>query len=75
MWITLLDMSTKYQGEPMQISWNLCLIQIKFIKIEIQGDSMYFKSTFFSWYFKCSRLVNHKDEEQKFRNLRKFRAL
>jgi hypothetical protein len=35
MWITPLDMSIKYQGEPMQISWNLCLIQIKFIKIEI----------------------------------------
>jgi hypothetical protein len=25
-----LGMSTKYQGEPMQISWNLCLIQTKF---------------------------------------------
>jgi hypothetical protein len=25
-----LDMSTKYQGELMQISWNLCLIQTKF---------------------------------------------
>jgi hypothetical protein len=47
MWITPLDMSTKYQGEPMQISWNLYLIQTKFIKIEIQGDSMCFKSSFF----------------------------
>jgi hypothetical protein len=25
------DMSTKYQGWPMQISWNLCLIQTKFV--------------------------------------------
>jgi len=40
-------MSTKYQGEPMQISWNLCLIQTKFIKIEIQEDSMCFVVTQF----------------------------
>jgi len=52
MWIPPLDMSTKYQGEPMQISWNLCLIQTKFIKIEIQEDSMCFKSSFFPYYFK-----------------------
>jgi len=34
-WITLLDMSTKYEGEPMQISWNLCLIQTKFITYDL----------------------------------------
>ena len=44
-------MSIKYQGEPMQISWNLCLIQTKFIMIEIEGDSMCFKSSFFPLVF------------------------
>jgi hypothetical protein len=46
-WIITLDMSTKCQGEPMQISWNLCMIQTKFIKIKIQEDFMCFKSSFF----------------------------
>jgi hypothetical protein len=36
---------------------------------------MCFTSSFFPWYFKSLRLVNHKEEGQKFRNLGCFKNL
>jgi len=57
------------------IGFFLGLILTKFIKIEIQGDSMRFKSSFFPWYFKSLRLVNRKEKRQKFRNLGRFKDL
>jgi hypothetical protein len=35
---------------------------------------MCFKSSFFPWYFKSLRLVNRKEEGQKFRNLGRFKS-
>jgi hypothetical protein len=55
------------------IGFFLGLILTKFIKIEIQGDSMRFKSLFFPWYFKSLLLVNRKEKRQKFRNLGRFK--
>jgi len=55
------------------IGFFLGLILTKFIKIEIQGDSMRFKSSFFPWYFKSLLLVNRKEKRQKFRNLGRFK--
>jgi hypothetical protein len=36
---------------------------------------MCFKSSFFPYYLKSLRLVNHKEEGKEFRNLRRFKSL